>query len=127
MIIVKPLTETVKNDYFKSIMEAVNKDFKEPINIDDYNNTTTVFIKKYKKKTVGFALGYMCTDDTFWISYLWVDKKYRRKGIATQILTRVKEYNNTIQLYCRYDNKEAEFLYTKFGFVKRMYYMEYNR
>lgn len=74
-------------------------------------------------------------NDELFICNLAVFKKYRRKGIATQLLKRSEEIAsekglNKLSLYVEIDNLSAKKLYKKYGFQenkKRVFPRKYNK
>ena len=77
---------------------------------------------KGKNKIEGFCSGYYYAG-TFWIDWIGVSKKSRKKGLATQILNFLESYLlnygvHKIWFDTRTDNKESNSLFKKLRYKK---------
>jgi ribosomal-protein-alanine N-acetyltransferase len=98
------------------------------------NNQARILVVKYNKKILGFLIGYLklsMRGPIGDIVLIITDKDYRRKGLATSLISSIFDwfrYNkcNKCYLKVKSDNEIAILLYKKHGFskmgeVKRFY------
>lgn len=115
------LRTTKDYTYSKELVKAY---IKNPINF--------VFVYEEKGRTAGVINGEIWKDKGFaYIANLAVDKKYRRKGIATQLYNYLEDYCRKLGLKGIYalvkiSNKKMQKLTKKAGFRKgdSFYYFE---
>lgn len=80
----------------------------------------------YKERIGAFAFANVCSGlesgaDYLWINELYVDEMFRKRGVASQILTYIKNWsleNNVVYIACSTGirNNRARDLYRKNGF-----------
>ena len=71
-------------------------------------------------------------EDGILLNEIYIDKKYRRKGIGTNILTNILNNNSKVYLWVYKENYNALNLYKKLGFKiketsKNRYFMKYDK
>ena len=118
-------------DQINELGEELHKNFSKLFNISQMleDKITKIFVYVINEKVVGFIIA-TCLYENVDILSIIVDKKYRRKHIATNLIDfLIDEVRNSceiITLEVAIDNKPAIFLYKKFGFevinVRKGYY-----
>ena len=80
-------------------------------------------VTRYKAVEHDEMIGFIASDPhrsdgTAWIAIVGVDPRYRRRGIATQLITACEQQTQlpTIKLVVRLSNEEAINLYRKLGY-----------
>ena len=97
------------------------------VNLNDYSEKlsikSTTFEAWYKDELIGLIAGYYNTEKKFFfISNFSVEKKFGRKGIASNILLNLKKYNKNKQFFkilleVNLNNTNAVSFYKKRGFL----------
>jgi len=119
------MIEEIQEADFESVYELgkeLHENFKNVYNLKEMINRNffRVLVYKEENKVLGFLI-YTDMEDTIDISDLIVNRNYRRKKIASNLLdimiTKSKK-ETKFYLEVRVDNKAAINLYEKFGFKK---------
>lgn len=96
----------------------------------DYFKKESPFLKNYvyveKEIPIGI-ISYSLIYDRIELEYIWTNKQYRNKGIASKLMDKMFEENvNNITLEVRTTNEKAINLYKKYGFkiasIRTKYY-----
>ncbi len=137
--LVKPTNDDIKIliEYKKNIIYEYAKDLsKEEVDkINNYveNNVPKLLnqysIIKVNNEIIGCLL-VTPKDDGVLIDELFLEEKYRNKGIGTNIINKVLKNNNIVYLWVYKDNIKAVSLYKRIGFkiieeTESRYYMQY--
>ena len=126
-------------EYKKKIIFEYAKDLSEE-EINEINNYVNKEVKKLIKdyfniivdnKIVGSLL-LTKKDDGILLDEIYIEEKYRNKGIGTNIIKEVISNNNIIYLWVYKENISAISLYKKLGFnvikeTETRYYMKYSK
>ena len=126
-------------EYKKKIIFEYAKDLSEE-EINEINNYVKKEVKKLIKdyfniivdnKIVGSLL-LTKKDDGILLDEIYIEEKYRNKGIGTNIIKEVISNNNIIYLWVYKENISAISLYKKLGFnvikeTETRYYMKYSK
>ena len=126
-------------EYKKKIIFEYAKDLSEE-EIIEINNYVKKEVKKLIKdyfniivdnKIVGSLL-LTKKDDGILLDEIYIEEKYRNKGIGTNIIKEVISNNNIIYLWVYKENISAISLYKKLGFnvikeTETRYYMKYSK
>jgi RimJ/RimL family protein N-acetyltransferase len=83
------------------------------------------FLVYNENKLIGYLLGEnldVNNRSTYYINYLFVATKYRKNGLASQLLSHVTQYSkstnkNCVMLTCDTQNKQVHNFYLKRGFM----------
>jgi len=128
-------------DDFDEVQSIENECFKEPYSTADLryefeeNPVNKIVVAECEGKIIGF-IDFLITFNSATIMQIAVNKKYRNKGIATQLLNEMeglfpKEIDDlveTITLEVRESNEAAKKLYLKNGYkivvIKSHYYKD---
>ena len=119
-----------KQEDFEQVQLIENECFKEPYSYEelryefDLNPVNKIIVAESESKVVGF-IDFLITFNSATIMQVAVTKNYRRKGIATQLLSEMekvfpKDIENmveTITLEVRTSNTSALSLYLKNGYM----------
>ncbi len=104
--------------YYQVRMDEFSWEKTDQINIDDFVNHTEgelVLVARYGEEIAGFIS--VWEPDAF-IHCLFIDKRYRRKGIALALLQEVQRRfpQQALQLKCVVENETARRFYESDGF-----------
>jgi ribosomal-protein-alanine N-acetyltransferase len=118
----------------KRVLEIETKSFKDPyppnILIDIYNLGAGFLVAQQDNIVVGYIIFWIRFEDEGHIISLAVEKKYRRKGVGSQLektATKIfKKYNvKKIKLEVRSKNHGARKFYKKMGFHQQEFLEKY--
>lgn len=111
------------------ICDIEEKSFPIPWQTDTFkheltNMLATYLVAKDSEKVIGFIGAWFVMDECQ-ITNIAVDEEYRKKGIASQLVTELfkeckKHGTNYIMLEVRVNNLVAQKLYAKHGFVEEV-------
>lgn len=131
----------VRQDDFEQVLEIENECFKQPYSRKELeyefkeNPVNKIIVAEDEGKIIGF-IDYLITFNSSTIMQVAVTAKYRKNGVATQLLSEMeksfpKEVDDlveTITLEVRESNEAAKALYLKNGYkivvVKNGYYKD---
>ena len=106
------VTSNDRKEIYKIIKDEFDYDYKSD------NPFTKWIIYEIDNKIVGF-INFNYIYDEIELIYIYVDEKYRRKGIASILMNEMIKLNNKkIILEVRESNLKAISLYEKFNFKK---------
>lgn len=129
------------NDDFDGVMLIENECFKQPYSVDELryefneNPVNKIIVAVDGDKIVGF-IDFLITFNSSTIMQVAVTAKYRKNGIATQLLSEMEnsfpkdidDLVETITLEVRESNEAGKALYLKNGYevvvVKKNYYKD---
>jgi len=85
----------------------------------------------YNNKRIGCFL-LVDKDDGVMLDEIFIEEKYRNKGIGTSIINNILKLNKTVYLWVYKENVDANSLYKRLGFsvieeTETRYYMKYNK
>ena len=113
-----------KKECFKWYVEKVFGEWNEEIQIEFFRDEMTrrpdaVNVITYQGETIGLFTNYVDNENKSFIELFYIDKKYRGKGIGTEILKEQLEEDkiNLRDTILRvFKDNPARFLYQKVGF-----------
>lgn len=114
------LTKLIKDEKenYDDSLELINvKDFYKNIIVKD---NTIIYICEYKDLIIGYIYCFINNEKAV-IDALFVEENYRNNGVASKLISLIKEYIKeknikNIEISVLSENKSAKSLYTKFGF-----------
>lgn len=129
-IIMKRTYSDIEENIYVKKVDKINEEIIKEYEISNNDiNVSKKFTKKIIAKLNGYLkenneehfiayigktfVGYLCYDDKE-IKYLFVKKEYRRKGVATKLLDKVKKYHDNYFLECNTNNKNAIKFYNNY-------------
>jgi ribosomal protein S18 acetylase RimI-like enzyme len=90
-----------------------------------------VFCAKQNEKIIGGAVAFPCSPSKYFLHKIFVDLKFRKKGIATKLLELILEEIDKIEADCFLTvdpiNEHAIKLYEKYGFLDKKFTKGYYR
>ncbi len=117
-----------KRPDIKRVLEIEIESFEDPyppsIIIDIYNLGAGFLVAQHDNIVVGYIIFWIRYEDEGHIISLAIDKKYRKKGIARELVKNVVDIFikcnvNEIKLEVRTGNKGARNFYQKMGFQEK--------
>jgi len=113
-----------KKECFKWYVEKVFGEWNEEIQIEFFRDEITrrpdaVKVITYKGKSIGLFTNYVDDENNSFIELFYIDKKYRGRGIGTEILKEQLEkdrINSRDTILRVFKDNPARFLYQKVGF-----------
>lgn len=123
-----------KRPDIKRVLEIETESFKDPyppsILIDVYNLGAGFLVAQHDNIVVGYIIFWIRYEDEGHIISLAVDKKYRKRGFARELVNHainifVKCNVREIKLEVRMENKGARKFYDKIGFNEKEFLKNY--
>ena len=130
-----------KQSDFDGVLKIENECFKQPYSVEELtyefkqNPVNKIVVAEAEGEIIGF-IDYLITFNSSTIMQVAVTEKYRKNGVATQLLSEmeksfpknVDDVVETITLEVRESNKAAKALYLKNGYevvtTKKNYYKD---
>lgn len=115
-------------DIIYNMGSLYDEDFRKKYNLDSYINNDIYIMNCYKENELikGFIIANRLYENNE-ILLVYVDEKYRKKGIASKLINSLdNKKGNNILLEVSVENKPAIYLYKKLGFdtidIRKKYY-----
>ena len=115
-------------DIIYNMGSLYDEDFRKKYNLDSYINNDIYIMNCYKENELikGFIIANRLYENNE-ILLVYVDEKYRKKGIASKLINSLdNKKGNNILLEVSVENKPAICLYKKLGFdtidIRKKYY-----